>query len=140
MTEHLIRLRGGWSFQLDDPARQQPARSCTLPTTALESGPSGLILRRSFHAPGPLDPGERVSLRVANVPGVRRVILNDRVLVDETVDDVQPREFDVTAQMTGRCLLILEVREAGWTSPADGWGHVALAIRGPSPGEGIGEP
>lgn len=138
MTEHIIKLRGGWSIT-GIGSDQEPEARLTLPSNSLRPRSAGYVLRRPFHAPRSLDPGESVWLRIQNVPGVCRIVLNDRVLHEGPIADRLPREFHVTADMTGRCLLTLELGGGEWIGPAEGWGHVALLIRARGPGEGIGE-
>jgi len=124
MTEHFIRLRGGWTLTLADGETRH-----ALPSTTLRSQPSGFVLTRPFHAPSGLGPGDTVALRMEQVPGVRRIRLNGRLIFESSAMSELPAELDVTGMLVGRCVLVLEVGGSDWNAPAEGWGHVAVVIR-----------
>jgi hypothetical protein len=131
MNEHMIRLRGGWTLKSPEGETRQ-----SLPYTELPVEPAGFVLLRPFNAPKGLSPRETVSLRVESVPGVERILLNERVILDGKIADLARREIDVTSVLTGRCLLALEVGGGIRQTTTEGWGHVALVIRSD---ESIGE-
>jgi hypothetical protein len=125
MTEHIIRLRGGWTRALSEIQTR-----LSLPCHTLQPIACGFVLTRPFHAPRGLESGETVLLRVEQVPGLERIRLDGRVIFETADANEPPQELDVTGALTGRCVLVLEVGGSEWTAPADGWGHVALVIRG----------
>jgi hypothetical protein len=122
MTEHLIRLRGGWEWHApgDDPERR-----VTLPMI----WPTGLAarvhLRRSFQRP-PLDPArEALALRLESITGLVVVRLNSRELV-RPGPGVSVLCLPLDDPLPPRNVLDLEIDppEAG----AEPWGTIALVI------------
>jgi hypothetical protein len=124
MTEHIIRLRGGWTRALSETETR-----LSLPSHTLRPLASGFVLTRPFHAPRGLGPEETVLLRIDQAPGLERIRLDGLVIFEASGANDPPRELDVTAALTRHCVLVLEVGGGDWTAPADGWGHVALVIR-----------
>lgn len=126
MPEHLIRLRGAWQREGEDAGR------IDLPTTWGPS-PQGLVLlTRRFGRPR-IDPtGEALALRLAEVPGLRSIRLNGRVLrTSGPIPGDLDLEFD--GPLPSKNLLELEVEpSAAGEAP---WGSIALVIR-PKSAEG----
>jgi hypothetical protein len=129
MSEHRIRLRGGWLL-LEPTSRDATRRRITLPLGGFAANAGKIILFRSFQRP-PLDPGrESLWLRLDDVPGLLSVALNDRriALVPNGVSNLLvPLGDDLPA----RNQLQLDVdplagRHA--SKPDAPWGEVALVI------------
>lgn len=126
MSEHWIRLRGGWIA--DRGHHTDPPAWLTLPLPQPPWPGAPQALRRHFQAP-PLD-AERESLWlvVAQTSGLRAVRLNgDLVLAPAPGAD--SHEIALPLPLPRRSLLELELsEEAPGPSPV-AWGHVALVIR-----------
>jgi hypothetical protein len=125
MNEHVIRLRGGWTC-----APSEGETRLSLPSGTLRPLATGFVLTRPFQAPRRLAPEETVRLRIEHTPGLDRIRLDGRVIFEAVDANEPPKELDVTGALTGRCVLVLEVGGGDWTAPVEGWGHVALVIRG----------
>ena len=102
MSEHRIRLRGGWLLRETTPRDATPRR-ITLPLAGFDANAGKIILFRSFQRP-PLDPGrESLWLRLDDVPGLLSVSLNNRriALVSPGVSNVLvPLGDDLLAEIS----------------------------------------
>lgn len=129
MPGHLIRLRGGWEWQLP-PGGLGMVRRVTLPTrwTTGLSGPIRLV--RRFGRP-PSDPRiEFIELEIRDVPGLKSARLNGIELA-ENAPGSWAQSVLIEQDLTERNELVLEVdldliEESRMTEP---WGSVALMIR-----------
>ncbi|MGP0070003.1 MAG: hypothetical protein ACLQGP_41175 [Isosphaeraceae bacterium] len=128
MTEHRIRLRGGWEcipLELPHPA----AYRLTLPTrwNAEVRGPLRLI--RRFNQPL-LDPGFEVVLRMEQVPGIRRIHLDGE---ESPVGTLEVSAYEISVDRSlAHHELILEVETSTPNGPepeVSEWGVIALVIR-----------
>jgi hypothetical protein len=132
VSEHRIRLRGGWECDSIDPPAPGPCR-LTLPTRWTAEGRRRLRLTRRFHQP-PLETGSRVVLRLEHVPGIHSLELNGQPAVP-----VSPgwSEYEVLLDASAsRHRLVLEVETpdpADSSMPATEWGYVSLVIRSEEP-------
>lgn len=133
MSEHWIRLRGGWTADRGPSA--ESGGWLTLPMTRPPWPDAPRAVRRSFQTP-PLDRDrEELWLVIAAMPGLRSIRLNGQPLLAEASGNTS-REIPLPAHLSGRCLLELELEEALSHSEAGEWGQVALVIRGHgTPGE-----
>lgn len=138
MSEHWIRLRGGWTADRGDS--NSPAGWLTLPLSRSPWPDPPRTLRRHFQAPL-IDPQrEAVWLVLAAMPGRREIRLNGEPL-DATPGDSMAVEIPLPAPLPHRCRLEIELMADDPGPSADEWGHVALVIRPRSPGAGAaGEP
>jgi hypothetical protein len=128
VSEHRIRLRGGWECESVDPPSGAPYR-LTLPTRWAADGPRRLRLTRQFNQP-PVQTGSRVVVRLQQVPGIRSLEVNGQAAVP-----VSPgcTEYEVLLDASGGPRrLVLDVdttNSSDPTSPPIEWGDVALVIR-----------
>jgi hypothetical protein len=127
MSDHWIRLRGGWRADRETPAGPPGWVALPLPQPPWPDPPAAL--RRAFHAP-PIDADrEAVWLRLERTAGLRAVRLNGATLVAGTTG---PGVIAVRlpVDLPARSLLELEP-EPDFAPPADAgeWGRVALVIR-----------
>jgi hypothetical protein len=129
-SEHLIRLRGGWEWQASE-AGSEVGRRIALPTVWPPGLSAPIRLVRRFGGP-PVDPQrEQVVLRLENVPGLRSVWLNDRLL-GQLTQNADALEFVVDEPLPARNLLRLLVDPTAWSdleAISVPWGTIALAIR-----------
>jgi hypothetical protein len=129
MSEHRIRLRGGWLLRETAPQVATPRR-ITLPLPGFASDAGGIVLFRSFQRP-PLDPArESLWLRLDDVPGLRSVALNNRriALVPPGVSSLLvPLGDDLLARNELR-LDVDPVASRDTSEPDAPWGEVALVI------------
>lgn len=130
MSEHWIRLRGGWEWS--DPAHPDvPARRVTLPVARSADFAGSIRLSRWFHAP-PVDPAsEEVVVHLDDVPGLRGVWLNDRPIAGAPTA-AQPLILPLHDLLATRNRLVLEAEHPASdsdTSPPAPWGAIALIIR-----------
>jgi hypothetical protein len=126
MPEHLIRLRGGWEWQVGEGS----VRRVTLPVVWPEGLATPFRLVRQFGSPGVL-PGESVHLRMVNVMGLTNGLLNERPVI---LPPDFAGEFDrvVDDDLLTRNRLVLEVdpaRFGGSTARGVPWGSIGLVIR-----------
>ncbi|SIO59749.1 hypothetical protein SAMN05444166_6159 [Singulisphaera sp. GP187] len=128
MSEHWIRLRGGWEWQTgsaDAPIK----RPVALPIAWPADQPSPVRLRRRFGCP-PIDPRhESVSLRLEQVPGLLAVELNGHTL-DGPLDESMtvPLGPGSLGPLLAKNVLILEVDPVRATRPGETWGQIALIV------------
>lgn len=142
MTEHLIRLRGGW-LRVDpdaSPDAPESGRRVTLPFTRPDT-PSGRVrLVRSF-GPPPFDPArETLAVRLARVAGLASVRLNGPTIARPAAGTIA-LEVPLAGPLPRRNLLVLDVdfdaaRPAPGPEPSpETWGEVALVISPREPSE-----
>ena len=122
MSEHLIRLRGGWEFHMGESVRR-----LALPLT----WPPGLVSRvrlvRPFNRP-PIDlQSERLGLRLDDVRGLLAVRLNGRELA-RPAPGTSMLELPLDEPLPARNVLELDVAPETTVEPA-AWGRIALVIR-----------
>lgn len=134
MPEHLIRLRGGWSWD-DREGGPVAARRVSLPLEGAPRGTSRIVLTRQFGRP-PIDPGrERLALRLEGVDGLVGIRLNghDLALPPVGATDLELSPDDL--QPTGNVLILEVIPSSGTHAGADNsrWGRIALVIRQPDP-------
>jgi hypothetical protein len=130
LTEHLIRLRGGWTSRAAG-APDSEERRLDLPVGGGPLGPGRLILTRRFGRP-PLT-GERQFwlLRMDKVAGIRSATLNGQPLVLASGGATQ---YEISLPgLAERNVLVLEIEtgEIG-ARPRDAeleWGLIALVVR-----------
>lgn len=137
MSDHWIRLRGGWEWRSAGTDADHPQR-LTLPHRWPAAVDGRIVLSRSFQAPT-LNPfSEQLLLHLDDVAGLRAVRLNDRLIASpaaETSSLVVP--LGVLASR--RNLLTLETDLAAGRVPRpedQPWGSVALVIRNVAAGTG----
>ena len=133
MTEHRIRLRGGWECSPIEAPESETSR-LTLPTR-WESGASRrLRLIRRFQQPA-LEPGSEMILHMDQVPGIRRLQIDGRCTPQISADQSQ-YEIALDRSKTRR-KLVLEIEtpasDPSMTEPQD-WGFISLIIRSFSAG------
>src|SRR4051794_27649978 len=130
MSEHWIRLRGGWRC-LPSPDNPSAAYPITLPTRWAPGQAGRLRLVRQFGLPAIDRRRERVALRIAEVPGVVAIRLNGRPIDLPGGDGRDVLELGED-QLRPRNELVLEVdpdRAAARQPGQPEWGHVALLVR-----------
>ena len=128
MTEHIIRLRGGW--ETDHPLEGHPARFLTLRLKHPRPLPSPIELIRRFSSPRIELDREVVILKFEDVEGLEFVRLNDRTLdlPDEIDSDFV---LELEEPLRPRNELRLGVRWPDNLSQASKdteWGNIALVI------------
>jgi hypothetical protein len=129
MPHHTIRLRGGWE-STDTPDNAVSSR-ITLPLASLHlsSGPFKLI--RSFQTPRLDWNEETLWLRLADVPGLISVVLNDRLLLRSPISE-RVVWLPLRDSVQARNRLVLEVdleRARNGLSAGMRWGDIALEIQ-----------
>lgn len=134
MYPHRIRLRGPWEVEPlavaggMDQTLPAPCRM-TMPCRWSQGGLAGFAGRvrfvRRFGFPGRIDAHERVWLTFAGADSVAEVWLNGRFLGRQEQAS-GPFEFEVTALLTARNTLVVEVEGSADTG---GLGEVALEVR-----------
>jgi hypothetical protein len=122
MSEHLIRLRGGWEWHAPGDG---PAQRVALPMI----WPAGLTthvrLLRSFQRP-PLDPArEALALRLESISGLVVVRLNGRALAHPE-PGVSALSLPLDDPLPPRN--VLELEAGPLTESAEPWGTIALVI------------
>ena len=129
MTEHCIRLRGGWECSPLDPPASQAFR-LTLPTHWDSARPQRLRLTRYFNRP-PLHPKTQVWLRLEEVSGLHHLVINGQA--EECVSPDESRYEILLPSLRARNLLDLEIETPrsipSAQAPTSGWGAIALVIR-----------
>ncbi|CAN5889553.1 hypothetical protein BH23PLA1_BH23PLA1_25890 [soil metagenome] len=126
MPEHLIRLRGAWQcHSLNDP--DAPPRRLDLPTSWLDFPSGRLRLTRRFQGPAIDLDWERIVLRLADVPGLLSVRLNDREITP-VARSFGSEVVDLAIKVAPRAshLLALEVDLGG--AGVERWGSIALVV------------
>lgn len=128
MSDHRIRLRGGWEMlEPDEP--KSPPRLVTLPI-ALEPRSTGrLVFVRRFGRPAHDPAQQQVALVLERVPGLARIRLNGRDRPLLPID----RFVLENLELAERNVLVLEVEPETTGAPRDDWGHVALVVGPRSP-------
>ena len=131
MTEHCIRLRGGWECCPVDSSVSDTYR-LTLPTRWGSDRPRRLRLTRRFNRP-PLDADCWIGLRLEQVAGIQALLLNGQPLACASPDESR---YEIPlSSLPDRNLLVLEIEppqstdSGGAVSPE--WGAIALVIRTP---------
>lgn len=127
MSEHHIRLRGGWEI-LDLDQLDQGPRRINLPMRFAPGKPRRVRLVRRFGPPAHDSAREIVSLRIENVPGLVRAALNGQ---DQRLSPDHRLEL-VDVALNPRNELVLDVAATDAEDAWDDWGRVALVI-GPRP-------
>ena len=130
VTEHWIRLRGGWeAVDLDNPLAARVRM--TLPMSWTGEGTRRLRLRRRFGRPALDLQNESLWLRIDRAIGLSRLTLNDRELPIANVAS-GPIEIPLRT-LFDRNELVLEVccepSAMATQTRAGGWGEIALLIR-----------
>jgi hypothetical protein len=130
VTEHRIRLRGGWEcISLDSPTSE--AHRLTLPTRWKSDRPRRLRLIRWFNPPS-VAAGTQVVLQLSQVPGIRLLQLNGQ---PTPIRSSAGSEFEIALDGSGdRHQLILEIETPASDDSvidASEWGVIALVIRTP---------
>lgn len=134
MTEHLIRLRGGW--EPGGPSANDLKRPFRLPLRDFPEGPAAdaRIVRR-FQTPRLEPASDTLWLRLDAVPGLISVVLNDREIARRPFPEgplLIPLGEDLPAR--NRLILVVEVLPPDRAPPPDFlWGDVALVIRRTDP-------
>ena len=136
MSEHCIRLRGGWECRPLDVALAAASR-IGLPVDWRHNQPRRFQLIRRFGRP-PVDAGSQVVLRLENAPGIQCLSLNG-----QSVPPPSPSHsrYEIPLDLApDRNVLILEVETPTSTdSEPDSsplWGDVAIVIRTGGTGKG----
>jgi hypothetical protein len=128
MSEHFIRLRGGWEWH--EPGGGSADRRVTLPMIWPSRLTARVRLVRSFQRP-PLDPArEALALRLESVAGLVAAWLNDHELARPDPGTTTLR-LPLDAPLPSRNVLVLEVDPPPHDPAADEpWGEIALVIAG----------
>ncbi len=130
MPEHLIRLRGPWWIAAPDQP-DAPGHRFPLPTEGPWPAAPTHLLSRRFQAPQYDPDHESVGLRLADVPGLTAVRLNEQPLIIYT-EELAPgsaRTLDLNGSLRpGSNLLELLVNQSGSAPAGSVWGQVALVI------------
>jgi hypothetical protein len=130
VTEHRIRLRGGWEC-LPIGSPESETYRLTLPTRWSLDSPASLRIIRRFNQP-PLESGDELVLRMEQVPGIRRLDLDgQRMIQGSPHQSVYELALNPSVD---RHQLILEIEtptpDHAATEVPD-WGAIALVIRSP---------
>ena len=129
MSEHRIRLRGGWEARAIDPMLGAVDR-LTLPIRWDLDRPRRMRLTRRFQRP-PLEVPSHLVLLLEHVPGIISLELNGESPV--RVSPEQTRYEVPLGRLPQRNQLVLEIetpRSNDWAgSDAPEWGSIALVIR-----------
>jgi hypothetical protein len=129
ISEHVIKLRGGWEWH--DPAEASGLRRATLPLDEFPAAPGRFRLVRHFQTP-PLDPhSESLLLRLEHVPGLVSVSFNGVNLPTEP-SGVAPIWLRLEGTLARRNTLSLEIEPSAFStfsSVATSWGIISLVIR-----------
>ncbi|RUL88424.1 hypothetical protein [Tautonia sociabilis] len=131
MPDHLIRLRGPWELLPgpgpDADAPPSPSR-LDLPADSPPLALRPCRLRRRFGRPLRLPPGSSCRLRVEHLPGLVRVALNGRILVDGPPDSTL--ELPLPDDLLPRNLLELTLAPSAAIPSASSlpWGVVTLVF------------
>jgi hypothetical protein len=134
MSEHRIRLRGGWECREVGPTASKVER-IELPLHLSADVAGRLRLTRRFGRP-PLEPGrQRLILEMDQVAGTRSITLNG-----EPIAAVSPETAQYAIELTKlaeRNVLVLEIdTPSPGASPAgsgEHWGVIALVIQEAAP-------
>jgi hypothetical protein len=133
MSEHRIRLRGGWEARALDGLPPVVER-LTLPVRWEFDRPRRLRLSRRFQRPPLAEPSQLVLL-LEQVPGIVWLELNGETPVG--VSPEQTRYEVPLDRLAERNQLVLEVETPRWSDRASGdapeWGWIALVIRTAGP-------
>ena len=128
MTEHVIRLRGGW--ECHSGHCEDAVTRITLPVCWPLGFPSRVRLTRSFQRPNVDQEREAISLRLEDVTGLAELKLNGSPV--PLPDRRSCLEIPLEHELPARNRLALEVELAplerdgtGATAP---WGSIALVI------------
>jgi hypothetical protein len=134
VTEHRIRLRGGWTCRAAGSPECEERR-LVLPVRWSCELPRRLVLIRRFGRP-PVDEDRQIFLlQLDQVEGILSLVLNDRPIA-LTAGAACRYEIEVPA-LAERNVLVLEIElpEAG-CDPGDNreeWGMIALVVRSGEP-------
>lgn len=123
MSEHAIRLRGGWEWR-----GEAGSGRVALPMQPDMMLPLPIELIRRFQAPDCPD-GETVWLRLDRVRGLTGIHLNG-VCLSYKPDQQGAILFPLNALRPGGNELVLAVGPGDWVRSAERWGEVALVIQG----------
>lgn len=129
MTEHLIRLRGGWQC---DPSIDEgvSSRFVTLPLHSPMTLSAPLRLIRWFGSPRFDLDHERILLRMEHIEGLAIARLNDREIARPSPGTAN-LVLSLDEQLLARNQLVLEI-DSFPSAPRDSddftWGKIALAI------------
>jgi hypothetical protein len=132
MTEHRIRLRGGWEChyrEVDDEDAPGQVHRVELPAASAADLPARFRLTRQFGRP-PVDlRKEVVTLEMRNVPGLRSARINGRA-IEPGMTEGAAWSIDLSEPLLPRNGLVLEVElEGPLRSTGSPWGEIALVIR-----------
>jgi hypothetical protein len=136
VTEHMIRLRGGWACRaLDSPDSSE--RPLTLPVRWGPHDPARMFLTRKFGRPR-LDPDrETLLLKMDHVPGILSVDLNGHPIA-RSAALVSRYEIEL-AHLLDRNVLVLEIEtpesRLGPAGNVAEWGMISLVIRPVEPAD-----
>jgi len=130
VTEHRIRLRGGWACRAAGSPECEDRR-LDLPVRWGSDQPRRLVLTRRFGRP-PLDPGRQVLLiQMDQVEGIDSFVLNGQPIAPIATAACR-YELEVP-NLAERNVLVLEIElpEAGPDPAArrGEWGLIALVVR-----------
>ncbi len=124
MSEHLIRLRGGWEV-IDPGAGDGPSRRLELPLRGSPDPGRYVRLIRRFGRPPIAAPRQSVWLRIARAPGLTGIKLNGSMIPLEGKGS-QPEEIPMQG-LRPRNELEIEVPPLAQGHPE--WGEFTIVIR-----------
>jgi hypothetical protein len=136
LTEHRIRLRGGWTCRPAGSAEAEE-RPLHLPVRWSCGGARRLVLTRRFGRP-PLDRGRQILLlQMERVRGIRALVLNGQHIAPGAVENSR---FEIEIpDLADRNVLILEIElhEQGpsGSGSSEEWGVIALIVRTVEPAQ-----
>jgi hypothetical protein len=130
MSEHQIRLRGGWECRAIG-APESAAQRLSLPTRWPGDCPRRLCLVRRFGRPPSAAQGQSLSLKLDQVPGIHCLLLNGQPLAHSSPGR---SSYEIPLDhVFARNVLVLDIetplRVHDPASLAPEWGFVALLIR-----------
>jgi hypothetical protein len=131
VTEHTIRLRGGWTCHAAGTALESPERRLTLPVRWGPDDTEPLILTRRFSRPRLLPDREALVLRMDQVGGILSLSLNG-----QSIAPISPTTCRYEIELGGlleRNELVLHVetrsRECEPAGISAEWGVISLVVR-----------
>ena len=130
MSDHLIRLRGGWECRAAGLPESE-GRRLTLPVRWGQDSPRRVVLTRRFGRPPLETAGQALLLRMDQVEGLFSLSLNGRPIALESV--LGSRHEIELGELSDRNLLVLEVETPAFEAGAGGsrreWGNIAIVVR-----------
>ncbi len=124
MTEHMIRLRGGWTL-LGRETEDRPTK-LTLPLTSFPGRPGNLVFSRFFQRPPLANPGQTLWLQLESVPGLKSITINRQELARTNPEAPIERLF-LGNDLPDRNQLVLSVDSN--VRLQERWGCIALVIQ-----------